>query len=144
MSLEMTIGFPGGKRVDATLGDVVVKTDQSKSGGGDGSAPEPFMHFLASIGTCAGIYVLGFCQSRGIPTEGIQLKQRMHWDPATRKLSRIDLDIEVPPTFPAKYHAALVRAADQCAVKKVLMDPPSFAIETVVTVEERPASAAAG
>jgi len=132
MSLEMTISFPGGKRVDAQVGDVVVKTDQSKQGGGDGSAPEPYMHFLASIGTCAGIYVLGFCQSRNIPSEGIEIRQHMHWDPATRKLAHIELDIHVPESFPAKYHAALVRAADQCAVKKTLIDPPSFDVRTVV------------
>jgi ribosomal protein S12 methylthiotransferase accessory factor len=139
----MTISFPGGKRVDATVGDVVVKTDQSKQGGGDGSAPEPYMHFLASIGTCAGIYVLGFCQSRDIPSAGIEIKQHMHWDEVTHKLSRIELDIEVPPSFPAKYHSALVRAADQCAVKKTLQDPPEFSIQTVVTGDDRRAESAA-
>ena len=34
----------------------------SFSGGGQGSAPTPFATFLASMGTCAGIYVLGFCK----------------------------------------------------------------------------------
>ena len=60
------ITFPGGKRVDAQVGPYLIQTDQPKDEGGDGTAPEPFMLFLASIGTCAGIYVLGFCQSRGI------------------------------------------------------------------------------
>ena len=59
--MEMVIDFPGGKRVDAHYGDFTVKTDQPASGGGDGSAATPFALFLSSMGTCAGIYVLGFC-----------------------------------------------------------------------------------
>jgi putative redox protein len=132
MSTEMIIDFPGNKRVNATLAGTVVETDQSTEVGGDGSAPEPFLHFLASIGTCAGIYVLSFAQSRGIPTDGVSLVQRMHWEPKGGPLTRIELEIRVPPSFPAKYHKALIRAADQCAVKKTLMHPPEFSISTQV------------
>jgi len=128
----MTIEFPGNKRVQATLGDSVVETDQSTKVGGDGSAPEPYLHFLASIGTCAGYYVLKFAESRDIPLDGVRLTQRMHWAPNKGPLQRIELEIHVPPTFPAKYHKALVRAADQCAVKKTLMNPPEIAIQTLV------------
>ena len=35
-----------------------------------------------------------------------------------------DQDIVVPPEFPEKYHDALIRAADQCAVKKHMENPP--------------------
>ena len=124
--MEMDIVFPGGLRVDAIMGNMVIPTDQ------DGSAPAPFGLFLASIGTCAGIYVLGFCRSRGLPTEGIKITQRLHSNPATRMVDQVDLDIVVPPEFPEKYYDALVRAADQCAVKKHLESPPVFNVQTKV------------
>ncbi len=124
--MEMEIIFPGGARVDAVMGNTVIPTDQN------GAAPAPFGLFLASIGTCAGIYVLGFCQQRGLPTEGIKIIQRMHFDPATRMIAELDLDIIVPPEFPEKYHQALVRAADQCAVKKHMETPPTFNVQTKV------------
>lgn len=130
---EFIIDFPGGARVDAHYGSYTVHTDQPQSGGGDDSAPAPFLVFLASIGTCAGIYVLGFCRQRGLPTEGIRLVQRMEMDPATRLVSRIYLDIQIPPSFPEKYRDALIRAADQCAVKKHLENPPQFSVTTSVT-----------
>ncbi len=130
--MEMVITFPGGARVDAQFGPFTVPTDQPREGGGQGSAATPFATFLASIGTCAGIYVLGFCRQRGISTEGIRLTQRVEPDPATGLIGRIGIDIHVPPDFPEKYHAALVRAADQCAVKKHLEHPPAFAVRTVV------------
>ena len=133
--MEMIIRFPGGARVDAQFGQFTVKTYQPAQGGGDNSAPTPFATFLASIGTCAGIYVLGFCRQRGLPVEGIQIVQRMLPDAATGMIGRIELDIQVPPTFPERYHEALVRAASQCAVKKHLEAPPVFDVRTVVTAD---------
>ena len=95
--MEMVIDFPGGARVDAHFGPYTVATDQPPSGGGDGSAPSPFAIFLASIGACAGIYVLNFCKQRGISTDGICILQRMHGNPLTGMTEQIDLEIQTPP-----------------------------------------------
>jgi len=130
---ELIVDFPGGARVDAHYGPYTIMTDQPVVGGGNGSAPTPFSLFLASIGTCAGIYVLGFCRQRGLPTDGIRIVQRMESDPRTRLISDITLEIQVPPEFPEKYLDALIRAADQCAVKKHLEAPPHFTVTTSVT-----------
>jgi ribosomal protein S12 methylthiotransferase accessory factor len=128
--MEMEITFPGGARVDARFGGFTVKTDQPVQGGGSGSAPTPFATFLASIGTCAGIYVLGFCQQRGLPTQAIKIIQRMVSDPTTGLVGRITLEIQLPPDFPDKYKAAVIKSAEQCAVKKHLEHPPAFEITT--------------
>ncbi len=132
MASEMIVTLPGGKRVDTQIGKHVIRTDQPVAGGGEDSAPAPFDLFLAAIGTCAGIYVAGFCQKRGLPTEGIQLRQRNHFDRETGALQRVEIDVEVPPTFPEKYRDALVRVADQCAVKKAIQAQPAFEVRTVV------------
>ncbi len=47
-------------------------------------------------------------------------------------LKKIILDIIVPPEFPEKYHKALIKVADQCAVKKTILNPPEFEIRTVM------------
>ena len=131
--MEMLIDFPGGARVDAHFNQFTVKTDQPPQGGGQGSAPTPFATFLASLGTCAGIYVLGFCRQRGIPTDGIRLLQRMESDPQTGLISRVSLDIQLPPAFPEKYRAAVIRSAEQCAVKKHFEHPPVIDVSTSTT-----------
>jgi ribosomal protein S12 methylthiotransferase accessory factor len=131
--MEMMIDFPGGARVDAHFGPYTLHTDQPPTNGGEGSAPTPFATFLASLGTCAGIYVLGFCRQRGLPTEGIRIIQRIHTDPASGMVTKIDLEIQVPPTFPEKYLPALIRSAEQCAVKKHIEHPPQFDVYTKVT-----------
>lgn len=124
MAADIVISFPGGARVDAAIGDMVIKTDQ------DGSAPSPFALFLASMGTCAGIYVLSFCQQRGLPTKDIRIRQSMVSDPATHMISQVNLDIDLPADFPERYTAALIRSAQLCAVKRHLENPPQFKIAT--------------
>jgi ribosomal protein S12 methylthiotransferase accessory factor len=131
MASEMIVTFPGGKKVDMQIGNHLVRTDQPVASGGEDSAPAPFGLFLAAIGTCAGIYVVGFCQKRELPTEGIRIRQRNHFDPETGVLARVELDIEVPASFPEKYRDALVRVADQCAVKKAIQAQPEFQVRTV-------------
>ena len=133
--MDITISFPGGKKVNAELNGMVIPTDQPKLQGGDGSAPSPYQHFLASIGTCAGIYVLSFCKERNIPTDGITLTERLEYattPEGKQVLDTIAMDINVPPDFPEKYHNALIKVADQCAVKKAILHPPKFSIKTVV------------
>jgi len=126
--MEMIIDFPGGSRVDAHFGGFTVPTDQPPAA----SAPTPFATFLASIGTCAGIYVLGFCQQRGLPTDDIRLVQRVHANPLNGMVESIDLEIVVPPSFPEKYRSSLIRSAELCAVKKHLEHPPVFNVTTQV------------
>ena len=128
--MEMVIDFPGGKKVDAHFGLHTVRTDQHRADGGEEAAPAPFEVFLASLGTCAGIYILGFCQKRGIPTEGIRLIQRNTSNPTTGMTDKIELEIQVPPSFPREYYSALIRAAELCKVKKTLEQPPQFEIVT--------------
>jgi putative redox protein len=133
--MEILVDFPGGARVDAHFSDgqsasFTVRTDQPAHAGGDGSAPSPFATFLASIATCAGYYVLSFCQKRGLPTDGLRIVQHVDVDRSTGHVTTIRIDIDVPPTVPEKYRDAIVRAAEQCAVKKHFEHLPQFEIRT--------------
>lgn len=130
--MEIKIDFPGGKRVDAILGDHIIRTDQPSGHGGDGSAPSPFDLFLASMATCAGIFVLSFCQQRGLSIEGISMVQRVERDSETGMISLVEMEIGLPPEFPEKYRKAVVRAAEQCAVVRHLESPPVTKVITTV------------
>jgi len=127
--MEMTVDFPGGNRVNASFGSFTVATDQPKGVGGEGTAPTPFELFLASLATCAGFYVLGFCKMRGISLEGIRLVQTVERNP-NKMATRVRLEIQLPPGFPEQYTSAVIRAAEACLVKKHLENPPTFEIVT--------------
>ena len=126
--MDMKIGFPGGMRVEASFQGFSVVTDQPVSAGGEGSAPSPFGIFLASIPTCAGFFALRFCQERGIDPEGMSLSASFARDAATGALTSVTLDLTLPPGFPEKYKKPILRAMDECSVKRALMVPPKFEI----------------
>lgn len=126
----MEIYFEGKKQVIALHHGHEIRTDQPLEGGGDDSAPAPFDLFLASIGTCAGIYVKSFCDQRGIPTEDIRIMQSVEYNQEKRMIGRINLDIQLPQDFPDKYRDAVINVANLCAVKKHLLDPPEIDVTT--------------
>lgn len=130
--MDIIVSLPGGKRVDAQIGRFTIHTDQPPEQGGEGGAPEPFALFLASLATCAGAYVVSFCQTRKIPTEGIRLVQRTENDPTSGRLARVTLEVQVPSDFPPRYRDAVARAAATCKVKKTLSDPPEIQVTTSV------------
>ena len=126
--MDMKIYFPGGKKVYADYGEYTVETDQPVRGGGDASAPAPFDLFLASIGTCAGIFALGFMQQRGIDPTGASIAMSPQFDPEVGLITKIDIDLKLPEGFPEKYKSAIVNAMNLCTVKKHLHQPPEFAV----------------
>jgi ribosomal protein S12 methylthiotransferase accessory factor len=126
----MEITFEAGKVVTAFTNGHEIRTDQPADNGGENSAPSPFDLFLASIGTCAGIYVKSFCDKRQIPSEGIKLIQKTVFDETTDLPVSITIDIQVPEGFPDKYLNSLISVAELCKVKKTMLNPPVFEIKT--------------
>lgn len=126
MAKEIEVTFPKGKRVNAKIGDTLIETDQAVKSGGDGSAPEPFQLFLASIATCVGIYALGFCQVRGIETDGMSIKMSGEFDINSRQYVEFTFNLILPKNFPATHHEAIMRAMDSCPVKRHMVNTPSF------------------
>ncbi len=131
MAQDIKLSFPGGKRVDAKVKEFSIQTDQPVYQGGDGSAPAPFDLFLASLATCSGIYVLSFLQQRHIPADDLSLIMRTELDQETKKIKTISFDIQVPPGFPEKYHNAVIKSVNGCAVKKLMENPPDFKVQIV-------------
>ena len=126
----MEITFDGGKVVTAHLNGHIIKTDQSLTSGGQNTAPAPFELFLASIGTCAGIYVKSFCDNRKIPTDNIKIIQTSEFDEKTGLPVNVKLDIKLPADFPEKYREAVISVAELCKVKKAIAAQPVFEVIT--------------
>jgi len=129
-NMAIEVIFPGNKKVDALIDGYTVQTDQPIQAGGDATAPTPFALFIASMGACAGIYVKGFCDQRGINTRGMHLSMDYDYDPAQKMIARFILQIHVPVDFPPQYDDAVIRAASLCAVKRHL----NPAIENQITI----------
>ena len=128
--MDMQITFAGGLKVDASFDGGVIRTDQPTQAGGEGSAPSPFNLFLASLGTCVGIFMLAFMKQRRIPTDGSGITMTSEADRERGMIGKVGFELHLPPEFPEKYEQAVVRAVEQCTVKRHLHQPPDFTVVT--------------
>ena len=133
-SKELIITLDGRRRITAHIGGHQIRTDQPVSNGGEDSAPSPFDVFLASLGTCAGIFVQGFCATRGIDTSGIRIHELPHYD-AQATLKSVELAIDLPGDFPLRYREPLLRVVEQCSVKRAIAAKPEFLVRISATPE---------
>ena len=123
--MTISISFPGGVAVDATLNGNTVHTDQPRPLG-EGAAMSPFDLFLASIGTCMGFYALRFCQERNISIDGLGLTLDSVRDEERKLVSTLKIALRLPRDFPEKYLEPMRRAVEHCSVKRHLLEPPAF------------------
>ncbi len=131
MATEIIVTFPENLRVNAQIDNFSLETDQPEKAGGDGAATTPFALFTTSIATCAGFFALKFCRSRKIETEGMALSMKYDWDNELKRYPTMTIELKLPDGFPDKYRKAIIRAMDQCVVKKHILDPPDFEISLV-------------
>ena len=125
----MEISFAGGMKVYADYKGYTIQTDQNAKDGGDNTAPTPSDLFFASLGTCSGLYALRFCEKRKIDTENLKISLALQSDPKTHMVVKIVFKVSLPPEFPEKYTAALIKSINLCYVKKHLEQPPRFEFE---------------
>lgn len=138
---EVLVTLPGARRIDAHIRGHVIRTDQPLDNGGEDSAPSPYELFLASLGTCAGIFVQGFCAARNIPCQDIRIVERLHNDDSGT-LQNVELEIQLPESFPERYREAVLHVVERCSVKRAIQAQPHFSVRASTVVGQPTASVA--
>ncbi|MCK5781004.1 MAG: OsmC family protein [Flavobacteriales bacterium] len=90
----------------------------------------PFLIFLATAGMCSAVYVQAFMQQRGMSTDDVKIIQKMDYNQMTNMVGKIDIVVDLPESFPAKYNKAIKNVIAQCPVKRHLAEAPSFNVIT--------------
>ena len=113
--------FTGGHKIKSEIGGFVINTDYPKIYGGEGTAPEPWYVFLASLAACQGIHIRNYCDSNNLPYEDIKITL----DPIVSKddpdwFTDFNLKILVPNSFPKEHIDPMINAAKECRVVKHL------------------------
>ncbi|MBF0207560.1 MAG: OsmC family protein [Oligoflexia bacterium] len=129
--MEIRINFAENKKIEAILGDFVIKSDQPQTNDGDNSAPSPYDYFLASTAMCAGYFVKAYCDSRKISVEGIKLLQINSSDIDNKYKQIIEFKIEFPEGFSEKDKDGILRSINGCSVKKAIQQIPEFKVTAV-------------
>lgn len=131
METSIEVSFTGGKKMAARVGGKTITTDVPSEIGGNDTAPAPFTLFLASIATCTGLYALNFCEAREIPTDDMSLSMHYDFDMAKKRCEKLTIDLKLPTGFPQKYQKAILKAMGLCTVKRHMVDPPEFIMNTI-------------
>ncbi len=113
----MKITFEGNKKVKVHVKNFDIWTDQPKNHGGDETAPTPIDLFLASLGSCSGVFVLNFLKQHALP-ENVYLTLEPVWNISDYVIDKIEVTIHIPADFPPKYEQALLEVARRCLVAR--------------------------
>jgi len=128
--MKMEVSFPGGKRVYSDFNGFTVETDQNEKDGGDNSARTPSDLFFVSIGTCAGIYALNFCEKRNIDPNHVKIEVDFQANQKSNMIEKVIFNVDLAPEYPEKYISALIKSMNLCYVKKHFEQPPQFEFVT--------------
>lgn len=125
----MNVEYTGGMRFDAKTRSHTIVVDQPKEGGGKDEGPTPPELFIASLGTCIGVYALWFCQKRKIPYEGMKIN--INWSKSTTPPARIDLieaKITLPKGCPEEHKIHFIESVGKCLVHNSITQAPEMKI----------------
>lgn len=127
--MEMKIEHSGGMQFKAKVRSHTVIIDQPKDGGGKDEGPTPPELFVASLGSCIGVYALWFCQKRKIPSEGMAIN--ITWTKSATppaRIDKIDAQIILPKGCPPEHQAGLVEQVSKCLVHNSITHAPDIKI----------------
>jgi putative redox protein len=90
------------------------------AGAGEDAGPMPIELLGASLGSCVALYVQQFCQSRGLPYEGMQVEVQQFGAQNPGRIGRFEVRVKLPEALPAQYADMLERVARSCPAHHTL------------------------
>lgn len=125
------IKYEGGKKFFAQNRGHKVTIDQPKDSGGADQGPAPAELFIDSIGSCIGVYVIGYCKAAGINTEDLTIK--IDWEKELKEkpyhIKNINVKIELPNADVGARKAALLKIAESCLIHQTIKTSPNIRID---------------
>ncbi len=124
----MLIEYAGGMKLTINHRGHQVVTDQIEAQGGDDSALTPTELFVGALGSCAGVYVLGFAKRHGVLVDGLRIEVEYTYAEHPRRVGSVQIQVKMPQPVEAHLLSGLQKAAEQCLVHNSLRQPPQVSI----------------
>lgn len=131
METELVITFPDNLGLEARYKDFVVRLGDF-DGWFEGSAPGAFDLFIVSLGLCTAANVFAFMRARDFDMACAKIVMKGTYDEDDGLIERFTFDVFLPESLPGKYHRAVERAVDACAVKKHMIKTPEFVTRIIL------------
>lgn len=131
--MEVIVQHLGNVKFAAAARGHCVVCDQPVENRGADTGMTPPELLLASLGTCAGFYAAEYLRTRGLPTEGLEVRVTAEKAAAPARLASFRITVTVTDLDP-QHEAGILRAVNACLIHNTLMHPPAveIALETRV------------
>ena len=131
--MEVIVQHLGNIKFAATARGHRIVCDQPVENRGADTGMTPPELLLASLGTCAGFYAAEYLRTRGLSTDGLEVRVTAEKAAAPARLASFRITVTVPDLDP-RHEAGILRAVNACLIHNTLMHPPAaeIALETRV------------
>ncbi len=128
------VKYAGGKKFIAKNRKHTVTIDLPSDFGGSDKGPTPPELFIDAIGSCMGVYIITYCNTVGLNTEGLTIK--IDWEKELKEkpayLKKIDVKIDLPNAEVGVRKEALLKIAHSCLVHQTIKRNPEIHIDLAV------------
>ena len=130
-SPAMVISHEGGLKFAAQVRSHRIMVDQPERGGGEDAGPTPIELLGVALGTCIALYVQQFCQSRGLPYEGMRVEVEQHGAQNPSRVGEFAVRVMMPTELSEPHAALLERVVRSCPAHNTLHQGAAM----IVTIE---------
>jgi putative redox protein len=125
----MIVSYKGGTLFEASERGHEITVDLPADKGGTDRGMMPPELLLASLGTCIGIYVTGYCKQVGIDCDGltVELSQERLENPL--RIGAMHATVHIPGGIPEDRRHAMQKVAESCMVHQTLCNQPELTIQ---------------
>ena len=125
---ELKIDYLGGIGFQAKARGHAMTIDLAKEKGGLDQGMNPPEVFIASLGSCIGVYVVRYCQNAGLNTEGLNIAMAWKLSDDKHKISEINIGISLPNAEVGKREKAIMEVARHCLIHNTILGQPRIQV----------------
>jgi len=131
--MEVVAHYLGSSKFEiAARGHRVICDQPVENGGSDeGMSPPEFL--LASLATCAAYYATQYLKTRGLSTNGVEVRVNAEKAPQPARLTSFHIEVSTP-SLDERHQAGVLRATKACLIHNTLLGAPRIQVSVHAAV----------
>ena len=121
---ELSVSYDGGIGFTVAARGHRVKIDLPVNKGGRDEGITPPEAFMASLGSCIGVYVARYCENAKLDTSGMRVVMTWNLSEDKTKIVDIKAKISLPKAQVGQRAKAVLEAARRCLVHNTILSMP--------------------
>ena len=122
----LDVKYKGGMGFEARARQHALTIDLSIDKGGRDLGMNPPEIFIASLGSCIGVYVARYCQNAKLNAEGMTVHLEWELSDDKKKIGAINVSIALPEAEVGKREKAILEVAHHCLIHNTILGQPEI------------------